>query len=62
VALVLPAEFRQTTLNPATILISRGDLHVTGVDFGVTPVGKTANAESPISVNKRCGLSSGLSG
>jgi hypothetical protein len=35
VALVLPAGLKQTTNNPGTILISRGGLNVTGVDFGV---------------------------
>jgi hypothetical protein len=35
VVLVLPGAFQQTTPNPATILLSRGGLNVTGVDFGV---------------------------
>jgi hypothetical protein len=36
VRLVLPSGVTQTTANPATISISRGDINVTGVNVGVT--------------------------
>jgi peroxidase len=35
VVLLLPSWAKQTTANPASILISRGDTNVTGVDFGI---------------------------
>jgi hypothetical protein len=37
VRLVVPAGDKQTSANPGTILISRGDVNVTGVNFSVAP-------------------------
>jgi hypothetical protein len=51
VRLVLPSGFRQTTPNPATILISRGDLNVTGVDFGVAPARPTTSTQGSWAVS-----------
>jgi hypothetical protein len=38
VRVVLPTGFRQTTADPAAILISRGDINVRNVNFGLAPV------------------------
>src|SRR5206468_7860177 len=37
VALVVPSGFTQTSANPSPILISRGDVNVSGVNFRVAP-------------------------
>jgi hypothetical protein len=37
VRIVVPSGYTQTSANPATILISRGDLRVTGVNFQLAP-------------------------
>jgi hypothetical protein len=36
VRLLVPSGYTQTSADPVTILISRGDVHVRGVDFGMT--------------------------
>jgi hypothetical protein len=37
VRLVVPSSFMQTSANPSTTLVSRGDMHVSRVNFTVTP-------------------------
>lgn len=46
VQLLLPAGDTQTTANPAPIPITQGDVHATGVNFGVLP-GKAAATAAP---------------
>jgi hypothetical protein len=49
VRLVVPAGFTQTSPDPATILISRGDVNVTGVNFTLRPAGQPRMVASPTS-------------
>lgn len=44
VRLLLPAGANQTTADPAPIAITQGDVHLTGVTFGVLPAKATAAA------------------
>jgi hypothetical protein len=53
VRLVLPAFLKQTTQDPGTIQITRGDTNVTGVDFGV-------NLSKPLAQAGLSDLSSGI--
>ena len=45
IRVVLPSGFRQTTADPAAILISRGDINVRNVDFGLAPA-RTSSQQS----------------
>jgi hypothetical protein len=52
VRLVLPSFLKQTTQDPGTITISRGDTNVTGVDFGVNlahPLAQTVSSFANLS-------------
>jgi hypothetical protein len=52
VRLVVPSGFTQTSPNPSSILISRGDVNVSGVNFALTPTrpGKFAPGPSATSL------------
>jgi hypothetical protein len=44
VRLIVPAGFSQVSPNPAPILISRGDINVTGVNFTIAPQGHSTSS------------------
>src|SRR5262249_25222957 len=44
VVLVLPPGVHQTTPNPQPILISAGDSHITGVNFGINQAPRTSTS------------------
>src|SRR5262249_13038909 len=51
VRLVVPSGYVQTSADPAAILISRGDLDVSGVDFTLAPVSGAALAMDPAALD-----------